>query len=484
MIRCRTRRHLGSLLGMQSLADRSAKAALAARLLPGQKAHIPPELTPHEYAILLLHVAAEVEHALMVQYLYAGFSLGGARVPEAHRQAVAQWQEILLGIAKEEMGHLMTVQNLLRCLGGPLNLDREDFPWDSEFYPFPFQLEPLTRRSLAKYVYVESPDPEKWTGEEADAIRALAHETPRGMPLHRIGVLYDLIEQLLADPSLVKDRDFRGSTYPYQASWDEWARGYKAGDRGSAAGGAMKGTPDVILWQISSRSDALSAIKAIASQGEANPTADDGQPSHFARFLRIFRHFPKDGDWQPTRNVPINPVVASNLGDPKNPADWPGTPILHPQAQLWAHLFNVRYQALLHNLLHAFDYPGNLSETSQMTPRGLLVHATFGEMYNIRALSQILVQTPLEARNSRRMAGPPFQMPYTVRLPFDAADRWRIYFDLLAASATLTDRLLGHTGAHEKYLLGLREADRETMRMIDAIQAGLSVSMRSLQRYN
>jgi hypothetical protein len=27
------------------------------------------------------------------------------------------------------MGHLLTVQNILALLGGPINIDREDYPW-------------------------------------------------------------------------------------------------------------------------------------------------------------------------------------------------------------------------------------------------------------------------------------------------------------------------------------------------------------------
>ena len=53
-------------------------------------------------------------------------------VPEAQRPAVRAWQETILGVAKEEMGHLVTVQNLHTALGLPLNLDREDYPWGSE----------------------------------------------------------------------------------------------------------------------------------------------------------------------------------------------------------------------------------------------------------------------------------------------------------------------------------------------------------------
>ena len=142
----RRRRHLGLIFGEvaeEKFADRKVADV-------GVRRKVPPEFSPHEYAIFLLHIAAELEHVLMVEYLYAGFSLGGPQVPAEHQKAVAEWRETILGIAKEEMGHLMTVQNLLRCLGGPLNLDREDYPWDSEFYPFPFKLQRLTRESLAE----------------------------------------------------------------------------------------------------------------------------------------------------------------------------------------------------------------------------------------------------------------------------------------------------------------------------------------------
>ncbi len=190
---------------------------------------LPRELTPRGYTILLLYVAAEIEHVLMVQYLYAAYSLGGPQVPAEERDRVARWREVILGIAKEEMGHLLTVQNLLRCLGGPLNLDREDYPWDSEYYPFPFRLEPLTRKSLAKYVYAESPGPDQWKGPEADEIKKLAEEETGGEPIHRVGELYTQLEMLFADHDALKDADFRGSTFPFQANWDEWGRGYQAG---------------------------------------------------------------------------------------------------------------------------------------------------------------------------------------------------------------------------------------------------------------
>ena len=55
------------------------------------------------------------------------------------------------------MGHLVTVQNLLRSLGAPLSLARDEFPVNTGFYPFAFRLEPLSKNSAAKYAFAEMP---------------------------------------------------------------------------------------------------------------------------------------------------------------------------------------------------------------------------------------------------------------------------------------------------------------------------------------
>src|SRR5581483_8265063 len=69
------------------------------------------------------------------------------------------WKRSILAIAREEMGHLLTVQNVLRLVGGPISLDRSDYPWDTPFYPFDFSLEPLTFDTLCCYLFAELPDP-------------------------------------------------------------------------------------------------------------------------------------------------------------------------------------------------------------------------------------------------------------------------------------------------------------------------------------
>ena len=105
----------------------------------------PDELTWWDWAVFLLHTAAEIEHALMAQYLYAAYSLAdadftGAHIPPDAAARTRRWRNTIIWIASEEMAHLLTEQNLLRFIGGPFNLEREDFPFRSLLYPFPLAL--------------------------------------------------------------------------------------------------------------------------------------------------------------------------------------------------------------------------------------------------------------------------------------------------------------------------------------------------------
>jgi hypothetical protein len=131
------------------------------------------------------------------------------------------------------MGHLVTVQNLLKALGSPLNLDREDYPWGSDFYPFEFTLQRFALPSLAKYVCAESPV--DWSGPEADEIKQIAR-VDAGTEVNQVGALYGRLLEILSNKALIPDTAFQSQTLPYQASWEEWGRGYRLGDRGQESG--------------------------------------------------------------------------------------------------------------------------------------------------------------------------------------------------------------------------------------------------------
>lgn len=418
----------------------------------------PEEFNWHDHTVMLLHVAARIEHALMVQYLFAAYSLGGPDVPRAIASDVRRWQETILGIAKEEMGHLVTVLNILTVLGGPLELQRDDFPIDSSFYPFDFSLERLSLDSLAKYVVAESP-PDVWHGRQADEIRARA-KVDAGKDVIEVAHLYRLLAHTLADPHKIPATAFHADTLDHQASWDEWGRGYAAGQRGRGTANVPRaGAPEVLVLEAYNRDKAVEAINKVGEQGEGVTPQDDldDETSHFRRFLEIYDEMSElepDDLKRVARRVAPNPTV----GRPEQ-----GTsPVGEPLAKLWAHLFNVRYRMLLVNLGHAFLLAGPATES----PRGALVHRTFAEMYNLRTISGKLVALPLEDGGDANdaCAGPPFQMPYTLHLPVRARDRAQLHLDLIGATDTLIGRLreqLDRDGRpNDAYLDALAESDR------------------------
>jgi hypothetical protein len=426
---------------------------------------LPSGFSGHDYAVYLLHIAAEIEHLLMVQYLYAAYSLGGPQVPLAQRPDVQRWQEIILGIAKEEMGHLISVQNILRLIGGPLNLDRNDYPWDAPFYPFEFALEPLSRASLARYVVTESP--ERWP---PDVSAAEKHEiidlaaAGQALPIKQVGVLYRLMIKVIGNEKLLPNALFQADTLPYQASWDEWGRAYHQGARGTTLTPESK-TPDLLIMTAYSRDSAVKALQAIAEQGEAadlDPAIDE--TSHFRRFLKIYREFPKTADnWSPTANVARNPRTMGG----EIPID--GTHLIaDEQSRHWGDLFNLRYRMLLLYLSHAFRLSGAFHEDGKA--RGMIVHRTFGEMYNLRAIAKTMMRLPLGLQRETLRAGPPFEMPYSITLPAADRDCWHLHMDLLEASQALNHTIQQQADAQERdYLKALAQIDRETIAAIGAM---------------
>lgn len=109
---------------------------------------------PYLELIRLLKEAAEIEHDLMVQYLYCAFSLKPAYA-EILGNPLPQ-SSSFMGVIVQEMQHLGAVNRLLVDLGAGPVLTRQDFPYESDIYPFPFELAPMSAVSLAKFTYCEA----------------------------------------------------------------------------------------------------------------------------------------------------------------------------------------------------------------------------------------------------------------------------------------------------------------------------------------
>ena len=121
----------------------------------------PPQIVrdfadPYIELVRLLYEAANIEHALLVQYLAAAFSIKPAYAAITG-SPIGPNAFSILGVAIQEMLHLHDVNALLTALGASPRLEREDFPIQSPIYPFPLEIRPMSAETLARYVYAEAP---------------------------------------------------------------------------------------------------------------------------------------------------------------------------------------------------------------------------------------------------------------------------------------------------------------------------------------
>ena len=81
-----------------------------------------PFVIEHREALIyMLCQAAELEHGIMCQYLFAAFSLSSTRADEGltaqELEAVTRWRRTIAHVATQEMLHLALVQNVLSAIG-------------------------------------------------------------------------------------------------------------------------------------------------------------------------------------------------------------------------------------------------------------------------------------------------------------------------------------------------------------------------------
>jgi hypothetical protein len=133
---------------------------------------------PHrEGLVFTLGKAAELEHLIMCQYLYAAFSLKEREdegLEAEHLPTVQRWRRELLGIAAQEMLHLALVQNLLAAIGAAPRLARPNVPLPPYAYPAGLQVAmlPFGETALRHFAFLERP--EGMDVSDAEGMQALA----------------------------------------------------------------------------------------------------------------------------------------------------------------------------------------------------------------------------------------------------------------------------------------------------------------------
>ena len=103
-----------------------------------------PLVIEHREALIyMLCEAAELEHAIMCQYLFAAFSLKQGTdegLTEEELAAVSRWRRSISHVATEEMLHLALVHNLLSAIGAAPHFARPNMPAPAGHYPAGVQL--------------------------------------------------------------------------------------------------------------------------------------------------------------------------------------------------------------------------------------------------------------------------------------------------------------------------------------------------------
>jgi hypothetical protein len=345
----------------------------------------------------LLVEAAQFEHMIMCQYLYASFSLKtepneGLTAEQA--DAIARWQETLTGIAIEEMLHLALVMNVMTAIGAAPTLARPNFPRHSEFLPpgVEFALLPFGADSLTHFLYLERPE----DMERVDAAEFVpaapppgpvvgAEVMPRVQGFLTAGHLYRGIEQGLSDLAgrLGEQLLFVGE--PRAQATPERFR-----------------YPQLIA--VTDLASAHAAIDEIIEQGEG--ARGDWQPAHYGRFLGIWTEYQKlreqDRSFEPAR--PVMPAFTQQPYDIDQPQPQPTEPLTRRVAEL----FNLGYEVLLQVLTRFFTHTDETDEQLDA-----LVAAALGIMSGVmKPLGTALTRLPMGPGNPGRTAGAAFQMYY------------------------------------------------------------------------
>jgi hypothetical protein len=412
-------------MGMLShvVQSRSAKAAPAEPRLV---------IEHREALIYMICEAAELEHCLMCEYLFAAFSLKdgvGEGVSEDQLAAIQRWRSTLLGVAAQEMLHLALTANMLTALGASPHLSRPNLPQPTRHYPASVRLTflPFGEQALRHFLYLERPegmdlDDAEGIAAVGEAVPVMTEEeiVPRLQDFETVGHLYRSIESGFGHlvEKLGSDRVFIG---PPQAQITQ----------------ANFAWPQLV--PVTDLASATAAIEAIVEQGEG--PRGDWRQAHFGRFMGVLDEFLALRQADPAFE-PARPVVAATVRPGEQ--DPGGLLISDPVTAKVADLTNVVYEVLLQLLYRLLS---RIDESDAET--AILADVAVGLMVDgIEPLGQILTTLPIGPGHPGVTAGPPFELFYQpdYLLPHRRA-AWLLMSERAAEAAALAAHLSGSVPA-------------------------------------
>jgi CDGSH-type Zn-finger protein/truncated hemoglobin YjbI len=410
----------------KSTAGRGALARLIATR-GGRAAPEAPFVIEHREALIyMLCEAAELEHAIMCQYLFAAFSLKQStdeRLTASQLRAVERWRKTVSHIATQEMLHLALVQNLLSAVGAAPHFERPNLPQPAGHYPpgVILTLLPFGEAALRHFMFLERPEgmdladaPGLEAVERAAPVMQDGDIVPRLQDFATVGHLYRSIEA--------------GIQHLCAKYGERWLF---VGPAEAQANEKHFGWPALV--QVVDAGSAQRAIDTILEQGEG--PRGHWRRAHFGSFMDVLDEYQRlrnaDPDFEPARPV-LPATVRPREGDGTTPL------IEDPYTARCADLFNVSYEVLLQALARYFAH------TEETEPQlATLAQVTLGLMFNvIKPLGQLITTLPVGGSHADRVAGPSFELFYESDYLLPHRDSaWALMEERLREAAAFADRL-------------------------------------------
>src|SRR5260370_584425 len=382
-----------------------------------------PFVIEHREALVyMLCEAAELEHGIMCQYLFAAFSLKQSAdegLTDAELAATVRWRKQVSHVATQEMLHLALVHNLLSAIGAAPHLARPNLPQPADHYPAGVQLAllPFGEQALRHFMFLERP--EGMDLDDADGLAAADRAAPvmnerdivpRLQDFKTVGHLYRSIEQ-----------GFGHLAEKYGEPW------LFVGPPRAQATPEHFGWPELVT--VTDLSSAQKAIDTILEQGEG--PRGDWRNAHFGQFVEILDEYQQMCEANPGFD-PVRPVIAANVRPPQRDVEIPM--ITDPLTARVADLFNVAYEVLLQIF---YRYFAHTEETDAQL--NTLADATVSLMVAVlQPLANVITTLPAGPGHEGKTAGPSAELFYEADylLPHREA-AWTLLTERLAHAASV-----------------------------------------------
>ena len=385
---------------MTDLTGSSGRGRLAEVLATrgGRAAPEAPFVIEHREALIyMLCQAAELEHGIMCQYLFAAFSLkqrdDEGLTPE-ELDVVTRWRRTIAHVATEEMLHLALVQNVLSAIGAAPHLTRPNLPAPARHYPAGVNLTlvPFGEPAFQHFMFLERP--EGMALEGATGIDAPLHEA---VPL-------------VADGGIVPQlQDFATVGHLYRSIEEGLAHlADKFGERNLFVGPPRaQATSDDFRWPelvaVTDLASAQRALDTILEQGEG--ARGHWEAAHFGEFVRILDEYRQKLAANPAFD-PVRPVIFATVRSSEHDD---AIPLIGDRVTArCTDLFNVSYEILLQILERYFAH----TEETDAQLRTLANAAVTLMVGVLGPLGELITTLPVGPEQPGRNAGPSFELFY------------------------------------------------------------------------